>query len=247
VNGPKRFIEYTEDVTCQLAKYDLIHHLFADDTHIMLHCLPADVPQMMSKLNDCFADVSRWCASKRLQLNENKTELLLFGIAISLTKIPLGSDAMQAGYSDIKSAHVVRDLGVMLYAQLPMRDHISRTAQACFFHLRRVRSVRQLLGREFTIRLVVALAFSRLDYCNAVLAGLPAATLAPLQRVLYAAPRLVNGLRPRDHVTSALKELHWLPIVQRIEHKLCLLVHKSVVGHAPVYMSNQQCNKTKPL
>ena len=89
-----------------------------------------------------------------------------------------------------------------------------------------------------TIQLVVALVFSHLDYCNAVLAGLPATTLAPLQRVLHGAARLVNGRRPRDHVTSALKELNWLPIAQRIEYKLCLLVHKSIVSQAPVYMNN---------
>ncbi len=145
---------------------------------------------------------------------------------------------MQAGSSVIKSAHVVRDLGVMLDAQLSMREYVSRTARACFFHLRRLRSVRQLLGRDATIKLVVALVFSRLDYCNAVLAGLPAATLAPLQRVLHSAARLVNGLRPNDHVTSTLKELHWLPIAQRIEYRLCLLVHKSLIGNAPVYMTN---------
>jgi len=127
-------------------------------------------------------------------LNGNKTELLLFGTACSLKKIPLGSDVMLAGPSVIKSAAVVRDLGVMLDAQLTMRDHISRTAQVCFFHLRRLRSVRYSLGRDVTIQLVVALVFLRLDYCNAVLAGLPATTLAPLQRVLHAAARLVNGL-----------------------------------------------------
>ena len=43
-----------------------------------------------------------------------------------------------------------------------------------------------------------------LDYCNAVLVGLPTAILAPLQRVLHAAARLVLDLRPRDHVTPAL-------------------------------------------
>jgi len=47
-------------------------------------------------------------------------------------------------------------------------------------------------------------------------------TVAPLQRVLHAAARLVNGLRPHDHVTSAL-ELHWLSIKQRVDYKLCLL------------------------
>jgi hypothetical protein len=84
----------------------------------------------------------------------------------------------------------------------------------------------------------VALVFSRLDYCNAVLAGLPAATLAPLQPVLHAAARLVNCLRPCDHVTSTLKELHWLPIAQRIDYKLCLRVHKSIIGNVPVYLTN---------
>ena len=204
MNGPKRFIEYAEDVTCQLERNDLVHHLFADDTQGMLHCLPADVPLMMSKLNECFVDVSGWCASKRLQLNENKTELLIFGTAASLKKIPLGSDVMQASSSVIESADAVRDLGVILDAQLTMRGHVSPTAQDGFFHLRRLHPVRQLLGRDVTIQLVTALVFSRLDYCNAVLAGLSASTLAPLQRVLHAAARLVNCLRPCDHVTSAL-------------------------------------------
>jgi len=134
----------------------------------MLHSLPADVLQLMSNLSDCFADVSGWCASRRLQLNGNTTELLLFGTACSLKKIPLGSDVMQGGSSVIKSAAVVRDLGVMLDAQLTMRNHISRTAQACFLHLRRLRSVRYSFGRDVAIQLVVTrLLASRLRQCCA--------------------------------------------------------------------------------
>jgi len=87
-------------------------------------------------------------------------------------------------------------------------------------------------------RLVSALVLSRLDYCNAVLTGLPAPTLAPLQRVLHAAARVVMDLRQRDHVSSALRELHRLPTKQRIEFKLCLLVHKSLIGHSPAYISD---------
>ena len=60
-------------------------------------------------------------------------------------------------------------------------------------------------------QLVAAVILGRLDYCNAVLAGLPWSTVAPLQRVQNAAARLVLGLSPRDHVSSALVELHWLP------------------------------------
>jgi len=79
---------------------------------------------------------------------------------------------------------------------------------------------------------------SRLDYCNAVLAGLPASTLAPFQRVLHAAARTVLDLKLRDRVTPALQELHWLPVAERIQYKLCLLVHKSLLGHVPENISD---------
>ena len=58
---------------------------------------------------------------------------------------------------------------------------------------------------------------------------------APFQRVLRAAARLVNDLKPVDHVTSALKDqkdLHCLSIKQSVEYKLCSLVHNVSVRHA---------------
>ena len=88
-----------------------------------------------------------------------------------------------------------------------------------------------------TARLVSALVISQLDYCNSVLTHLPVSTLAPLQRVLNAAVRLVPDLGPRDHVTPAMYELHWLPIAERIKFKLCLLVHYTVNGRAPSYLA----------
>jgi len=76
-----------------------------------------------------------------------------------------------------------------------------------------------------------------LDHCNAVLAGLLAMT-APLQRILHAAAHTVLDLKLGDHVTPALRELHWLPITERIQYKLCLLVHKMFVGHAANYIAS---------
>jgi len=38
---------------------------------------------------------------------------------------------------------------------------------------------------------------------------------------MNAAIHFVAGLRPRDHVSSAQRDLHWLPIEQRIVYKLC--------------------------
>ena len=161
-----------------------------------------------------------------------------FGSAANLDKMPPHSGNMRIGQTVVNPASVVRNLGVLLDAELSMRKHVSKTAQTCFFHLRKLRAIRHQLGREVTARLVSAFVLSRLNYCNAVLAGLPATTLAPIHRVLHAAARLVLELRPRDHVTTALKALHWLPVRQRIDYKLCMLVHKSSIGHAPEYLTN---------
>ena len=87
-------------------------------------------------------------------------------------------------------------------------------------------------------RLVSAFILSRVDYCNAVLAGLPASTLAPLQRVLNAAARFVTGAAQRAHVTGIMKSLHWLPIAYRIRFKLCVLMFSVNNGTSPQYLSD---------
>ena len=71
----------------------------------------------------------------------------------------------------LQPASVVLDLGVQLDGELSMQAHVSKTTQTCFFHLRRLRQVRRLLGRDVTANLVAAFVLSRLDYSNALLAG----------------------------------------------------------------------------
>jgi len=87
-------------------------------------------------------------------------------------------------------------------------------------------------------RVHYAPVLSRLDYCNAMfLLVFHPLYLAPHERVLHDDARLVDELKPNDHVTAALKNLHWLPVKQHIECKVCLLAHKASVSQAPVYMS----------
>jgi len=115
-----------------------------------------------------------------------------------------------------------------------MRWHVSRVVQIGFHHLRWIRAVCKQLGRDVTSRLVTALVLSSLDYCNAVLAGIPTFKLAPFPRILVSFVDLKR--RHRVSVTPDLREFHWLPVMGRIQYKLCLLVHKSLSGQTPDYI-----------
>jgi len=75
-----------------------------------------------------------------------------------------------------------------------------------------------------------------LDYCNALLAGLPRATTDPLQRVHNTAARLVLNICLRDHVTPALKQLNCLPVASGIKFELCLFMHLIHLGRATQYL-----------
>ena len=86
-------------------------------------------------------------------------------------------------------------------------------------------------------KLVHAFVTSRLDNCYSVLYGLPSNIMDKLQRVLNSAAHVVTLSKKRDHITPVLKDLHWLPINQRIVFKILLLVFKSLNGIAPSYMS----------
>ena len=166
--------------------------------------------------------VHDWCIRRRLLLNPSKTEAIWFGSSANLDRLADTDVTICLDQATIHPSDCVRDLGVLLDSSLSIRQHIPKAASTCFFHIRRLCGLRRVLDLQNRKRLVCAFVLTRIDYCNAVLANLPDSALAPLQRVLHAAARFVADLGPRDHVTSTLISLHWLPICQRITYKLCI-------------------------
>src|SRR4029434_8765560 len=108
-----------------------------------------------------------------------------------------------------------RNLGVIIDDQLTFTAHIASVSRSCRFALYNIRKIRRYLTQYATKLLVQTLVSSRLDYCNALLTGLPACVVKPL----FNQPK-------RAHVTPLLIELHWLPVAARIKFKSLMLAYR---------------------
>ena len=78
---------------------------------------------------------------------------------------------------------------------------------------------------------------SQLDYCNSLLYGAKGYNISQLQLCQKNAVRMLSLRRKFDHITAVLKDLHWLPVEQRIEYKVLLLTYKVLHHKAPAYIS----------
>ena len=122
--------------------------------------------------------------------------------------------------------------------QLSFTDHIATMIRSCRFALYNIRKIRPFLSEQATQLLVQALVLSRLDYCNALLAGLPACTIKPLQLIQNAAARVVFNESKTAHVTPLLIRLHWLPVAACIKYEVLMLAYKTTTGTAPTYLNS---------
>ena len=114
-----------------------------------------------------------------------------------------------------------------------MVQHVRGVTGRCFYQLRQIRAIRKSLTVETSKLLIHAFVNSRLDYCNSVLQGVGAVHLQKLQLIQNGAARVVARKRKFDPIMSTIRdELHWLPVVQRIHFKQCMLVYRSLHGMA---------------
>ena len=174
----------------------------------------------------------------KLRLNSDKTEFMVIVSPHHQRLMDEVKPVLRLGDSVISPSKSVRNLGVTFDAQMTMQPHISNTIKTVNFHLRSLGRIRRYLDENTAAAAARALILSRLDYANSLLSGLPDVAMNRLQLAQNNTARLVTRTPPGEHITPALKRLHWLPVKQRVCHKVMCLTFQSQNSMAPAYLTN---------
>lgn len=130
-------------------------------------------------------------ANSFLQLNHNKTEVLIFGPAVN-------------------SGATSNALGPLLLNLKPhARNRSNIIVRTGFFHLRSLAKLKSLPSAKDLETIIQAFVSSCFDYCNSLYAG--------ISQHYLTCSWFKNQSPHRDHISPVLASLHLLPVKYRMD------------------------------
>lgn len=235
VLGPLLFILYFAPLEDVIKSHGLDFMMYADDTQLYITMNPDSRHSAINNLEQCIIDIQSFFLENRLSCNPSKTEIVHLYSRFS-NRTPISS--INISHQSIMISKEARNLGVIFDKHLTMSSQVNNLCRTASLALRNIGRVRKYLDQSSAERLVHAFITSKLDYCNSLLYGLPAKQLSKMQRLQNSAARLVTKTKCKDHITPVLRQLHWLPVNERIVFKVLLLTFKVLNGYAPSYLSS---------
>ena len=131
--------------------HSLSHHIFSHDNYNQRYKSGniSQLHKIIHSTQSCTSDVKGWMTNNQLQLNNDKTEIILIA-----TKTVLNSDSVPLSINqegtDIKLANTVRNLDVCLDPTLSFQQQISSVCRICYLELRRISAIRHYLSEDVT-------------------------------------------------------------------------------------------------
>ena len=132
VLGPILFVLYASPVSDVISRHAMSHESFADDTQVHQSAPIDGIDGLMARTRECISDLKVWMTQNKLQLNDEKTELLL-ACPKKFLNHPSLPTFLEIGNTTVPFSSSVRSLGVTLDPTLSFQQHISNVCRSVYF------------------------------------------------------------------------------------------------------------------
>jgi len=120
------------------------YHKYANDTQLHLGMRANNTAAGLSVLAACTADVRQWYLQNSLQLNPDKSEVLLIGTTQQLHATSSAVSAVSVAGVDLPTSDKMKVLGVVLDRRLDFNNHLTVVARTCNYHAQaKIEAIRQ--------------------------------------------------------------------------------------------------------
>ena len=187
----------------QISRFD------AHDCQLYISFKKGNCSLLKNQTESLIADIRIWMSANKLKLNDDKTRVVaLTGPRRSLDFSQLSP--LNIGDESLNLSQSIHILGFDIDSHMTVKSYIINITKKCLFKLRNMCSVGRVISTDAAK--VQTMITSKLDYCNAILYGLPASSLSYLQSGQNTAARFISQSRKYHHIKPVMKDLHWLPI-----------------------------------
>lgn len=234
--GPLLFIIYSADLANVIR--NCRYHSYADDVQLYISGEATEIHATSQALNDDLNAVADWSTNNALTLNPLKSKLIVFGPAKFCEKFNTDDGpAISILGTNIERTTEARNLGVIFDSCLRFESHVLGLIKNCFYRLKVLYKVRNLLSEKARIALCEALVLSRLNYGDLVYGPrLLCRTKRKIQRVQNACARFCFDIPPRTHVTPFLNSASMLNMESRRRLHLASLMFDVIYHKNPEYL-----------
>ena len=232
VLGPLLFILFINDM--KLCVTGSIIRFFADDTRILRHIYSMSDTKILQHDLEC---VIRWAKTNNMALHEDKFELLIHKHCPQSTLFDVPFNILAQTYqvssgNILYPSQVVKDLGIMLSADLSWSPHVSLIADRAGKVAAWVLSAFKTRDRVTMMTLYKSLVRSHLEYCCPLWNSSKIGDIRRLEGVQRAFTSKIYGVQHLDY-WQRLKALNLMSLQRRRERYIIIYMWKVLHSRCP--------------